>query len=260
MLSLDREELLLLFIGLVLMYIDRVHDNSTIKRHEIQLKTVAASELAHSLYTALCGRHEIEHWSWWSLYISLNVSHHALWISSGCYPRMHCIFPYNGGAASWQQEQPNESFLAFLLYCDLYWNLRGNHCFVFPSKLLRHKSCMFEWDNWMGRGDHFIEIVLSCLLKLLKWSFWTLSCPPDQTPCIGGSEIFDSLCEWFFFLFLTWRVFQQNSLNPPHEYIFHGSSHAQSDQIEERPWHDWPMCNCGPCPAWWQCHLHGCNH
>lgn len=78
MLSLDREELLLLFIGLVLMYIDRVHDNSTIKRHEIQLKTVAASELAHSLYTALCGRHEIEHWSWWSLYISLNVSHHAL--------------------------------------------------------------------------------------------------------------------------------------------------------------------------------------
>lgn len=78
MLSRDWEELLLLFIGLVLMYIDRVHDNSTIKRHEMQLTTVAASRLAHSLYTALYGRHGIERWSWWSLYISLNVSHHAL--------------------------------------------------------------------------------------------------------------------------------------------------------------------------------------
>lgn len=59
MLSLDREELLLLFVGLGLMYIDRVHDNSTIKRHEMQLRTVAASELAHSLNTALYGRRAV---------------------------------------------------------------------------------------------------------------------------------------------------------------------------------------------------------
>lgn len=59
-----REELLVLFIGLVLMYIGRVHDSRTIKLHEIQLQTVAVSELTSSLNTALYGRHTIEHWSW----------------------------------------------------------------------------------------------------------------------------------------------------------------------------------------------------
>lgn len=46
------------------MYIGRVHDKKTIKLHEIQLQTVAVSELAPSLNTALYGRLTIEHWSW----------------------------------------------------------------------------------------------------------------------------------------------------------------------------------------------------
>lgn len=257
MLSRDWEELLLLFIGLVLMYIDRVHDNSTIKRMKCSWRLwLRPNSPTHyilhymadtKLNIGLGGRY-IFHWMY--------LTRHCEWVV-GVIPE--CIAFLLTMVEQQADSKSSQIKVLWHLFFAL-WSIlesKGQPMFVFPSKLLRHKSCMFEWDNWMGRGDHSIENVLSCLLKLLKWSFWTLSCPPDQTLCIGGSEIFDTACVNGFFLFLTWRVFQQNFLNPPHEYIFHGSSHAQSDQIEERPWHDWPMCNCGPCPAWWQCHLHG---
>lgn len=128
------------------MYIDRVHDNSAIKLPEMQLKAVAASKLTHSINTAIYGRHAIELWSWWSLDISLNVSHQPLWLSSGWYPRMHCTFPNNGGAAGWQHESPNESFMAYVFALWSILEFKVQQGFYFWARQSNGRWRSFYWN------------------------------------------------------------------------------------------------------------------